>query len=108
MGIVGIIVFALIVVYLLLSVFKMLWIYNQRTIDEKRVLSPLYFSAMFLIFFLLYGITGNCLYDKTSPFFYVVCGIIMGYMDWYRKEQRLLEKNNTFRETLYGKKSVTS
>ena len=66
-GIVGIIVFTLLVVYLLISVFKTLWIYNQRIIDEKKVLSPLYFSALFLVFFLQYGLTGNCLYDKTSP-----------------------------------------
>ena len=82
-GIVGTIVFLLIVGYLLFTAFKILRAYNKNRFETKLSMEPLCFATMFLVFFLLYGMTGNCLYDKTQPYFFVICGMIMGYKDQY-------------------------
>ena len=82
-GIVGTLLFVLIVAFLLFTAFKLLRAYNKKQFETKLSMEPLYFASMFLVFFLMYGMTGNCLYDKTQPYFFVICGMIMGYKDQY-------------------------
>ena len=87
-GIVGLILFLLIMAYFIYTVFKLLRAYNKKQFVTNLTMEPLYFAAMFLVFFLMYGMTGNCLYDKTQPYFFIVCGLVMGYREQYRLVRR--------------------
>ena len=87
-GIVGLILFLFIMAYFIYTVFKLLRAYNKKQFVTNLTMEPLYFAAMFLVFFLMYGMTGNCLYDKTQPYFFIVCGLVMGYREQYRLVRR--------------------
>lgn len=75
-GIVGFLLYMGIIVYLLYNVFFM--IRKCQKNKDVQIQLPLYFSAAFLIFYILYSFTGNCLYDNVQPYFFTVCGIIFG------------------------------
>ncbi len=75
-GIVGFLIYMGIIIYLFYNVFYM--IRKCQKNKDARLLLPLYFSAAFMIFYVLYSFTGNCLYDNVQPYFFVVCGIIFG------------------------------
>ena len=85
-GIVGILVFLVLIVYLLYTVFRILRMYNRQQYVDKKSMVPLYFAALFLVFFIQYGLTGNCLYDRVQPVFFVTIGMILGYKDQYKKK----------------------
>lgn len=91
-GIVGFLIYMGFIIYLLYNVFFM--IRKCQKDKDVQILFPLYFSAVFLIFYILYSFTGNCLYDNMQPYFFTVCGIIFGCRRRFDKIRRLNFLNN--------------
>ena len=76
-GIIGLLFYLGIVIYILVITFRL--IRNHReNLEKNNLYAPVIFSAMMQIFYLLYSITGNCLYDITSAFYFMSVAIAMG------------------------------
>ena len=87
-GIAGFLLYMGIMLYMIKNAFGLIRQYNRIGYKNRLVMTPLYFSASFLVFYLLYSFTGNCLYDSAEPYIFVVCGIILGSRDLYREMLR--------------------
>lgn len=83
-GIVGLIFYLIIVVYVLTLTFHLLR-HSRSEIEQSNLYAPLVFSALMQIFYLLYSLTGNCLYDITSAFYFLAVAITMGSYFTIRK-----------------------
>lgn len=97
-GILGFLVFAFFFISTLINSWKHLkWIrINGKTSYDNEELHMLFAIAM-QVFFLLYGITGNPLYDKeTYVPYYMACAITSFYVNNRRRlsEERVMESSN--------------
>ena len=97
-GILGFLVFAFFFISTLVNSWKHLkWIrINGKTSYDNEELHMLFAIAM-QVFFLLYGITGNPLYDKeTYVPYYMACAITSFYVNNRRRlsEERVMESSN--------------
>lgn len=87
-GIIGLIVFVGLLIYPLIAVFSktrkfgLIGFLCNRTEDKKDLLSVIYM----LMFFLLYGMTGNPLYDSYMYFLaFICCGALQSYLVAFKK-----------------------
>ncbi|MDK2937282.1 MAG: hypothetical protein PWP62_2290 [Eubacteriaceae bacterium] len=83
-GIIGFLLFAGLIAYGVLSATKTL---KEYTKDRDRIgksnYSLLYFSTFYIYFFVLYGMTGNPLYDEQTFYIFMIA---YGTMLYYRKK----------------------
>ena len=97
-GILGFVVFAFFFISTLINGWQYLkWIrINGKTMDGNEELHMMFSIAM-QIFFLLYGITGNPLYDKeTYVPYYMACAITSYYVNNRRRlsEDKITENSD--------------
>lgn len=76
-GVIGLIFYLAVVVYVLTLTFHLLRHY-QIEVKERNLYAPLAFSALMQTFYLLYSLSGNCLYDITSAFYFLAVAITIG------------------------------
>lgn len=89
-GIVGLICFVIPMIYTLIKSIKMLQIMNEQNVD----CSSMFMSVSLQIFFMVYGITGNPLYDKQMILVYMLSvAFYLSYRtihrEWTSGKQRL-------------------
>lgn len=85
-GIVGLALFVTIFIGAFVLSYKALKMQKKLRILNKEQTISLELSMVYQIFFLLYGLTGNPLYDAQCYLPYFMCCII-GYSAWYRLQQ---------------------
>lgn len=73
-GLVGFVLYMTITVYFFVNTFSMIR-KNSDVINQLHMEIPLIFSACMQVFYLLYSLTGNCLYDITSAFYIMAIAI---------------------------------
>lgn len=83
-GIVGFIFFIIIGFTILFSSIKLLRKYRIDLLKTGKEIS-LIFSLTFQVFFLLYSLTGNCLYDSTASFYFLSIAIVLHVNNIVRK-----------------------
>lgn len=76
-GLAGFLFYISVTGYLLWTTLKMLRA-EQNSADALRMGAPLYFSAFMQVFFMMYSMTGNCLYDITSAFYFTAVTFVLG------------------------------
>jgi len=80
-GVTGLLFYLIFVTRVLMLTFTLLR-HNRKEIENIGLYTPLIFSALMQVFYLLYSVTGNCLYDITSAFYFLAVAMTVG--SYYR------------------------
>ena len=83
-GIVGFSVYVFLIFYGVFIAIKLLRCYSK---DKKKSILLL-FSAYYIFFFALYGLTGNPLYDEQPFYTFMICYGALIYLDCQYKRER--------------------